>query len=227
MPRKRCKVAVMSVTARTACERSSPMKKKAYSSSAVNEVRLESILDGRFGDPVDVGCDIHKEVIWVMLRWGNGDFEKPWRVGNPSELPVLRDLLVQLAEGRRMRLGMEPTGTYGDPLRQLLADAGLTVQRVGTKASHDYAEVFDGVPSQHDAKDAAVVAELVALGKGRDWPFTAGRVWEQEVRYWVERLAVEGRQLQCWTGRLEGLVMRYWPELSRGRRLTSGVLLRV
>src|SRR5712671_4590396 len=127
MPRKRCKVAVMSVTGRTACERSSPMKKKAYSSSAVNEVRLESILDGRFGDPVDVGCDIHKEVIWVMLRWGNGDFEKPWRVG--------------------------------------------------TKASHDYAEVFDGVPSQHDAKDAAVVAELVALGKGRDWPFTAGRVW--------------------------------------------------
>ena len=37
-------------------------------------------------------------------------------------------------------------------------DAGIAVVRVSPKAAHDYAEVFDGVPSQHDGKDAAVVA---------------------------------------------------------------------
>jgi transposase len=203
------------------------MKKKAYSSVAVNEVRLAKLLAGRDGAALDVGCDIGKQRILVMLRWGEGDLEKPWRVRNPSELTRLRDLLVELARGRRLRLGMEPTGTYGDPLRQLLADAGLVVQRVGTKAAHDYAEVFDGVPSQHDGKDAAVVAELVALAKGREWPFTAGNAWEQELRYWVSRLVVETRQLQQEVGRLEGLLMRHWPELSVRRRLTSATLLQV
>jgi transposase len=203
------------------------MKKKAYSSVAVNDVKLPNLLAGRSGAALDVGCDIGKQRVLVMLRWGEGDLEKPWRVRNPSELPRLRDLLVELARGRRLRIGLEPTGTYGDPLRQMLADAGLTVQRVGTKAAHDYAEVFDGVPSQHDGKDAAVVAELVALGKGREWPFTAGSAWEQEVRYWVSRLVVENRQLQVWVGRLEGLLMRHWPELSHQRRLTSVVLLQV
>src|SRR6266851_3767000 len=135
------------------------MKKKAYSSVAVNDVQLAKLLAGREDAAVDVGCDIGKHNVLVMLRWGEADLEKPWRVRHPSEL----------TRGRRLRIGMEPTGTYGDPLRQLLADAGLRVQRVGTKAAHDYAEVFDGVPSQHDGKDAAVVAELVALAKGRDW----------------------------------------------------------
>jgi transposase len=202
------------------------MKKKAYSSVAVKDVQLAQLLARRAGAAVDVGCDIGKEHILVVLRWGPGDFEKPWRVRNPSELTRLRDLLVAAAQGRQVRIGMEPTGTYGDPLRQLLADAGLAVYRVGTKAAHDYAEVFDGVPSQHDGKDAAVVAELVGLEKGRVWPFTAGEAWEQEVRYWVARLVVETRQLQGWVGRLEGLLMRHWPELTRSvRRLTSVTLL--
>ena len=46
-------------------------------------------------------------------------------------------------------VSMESTGTYGDALRAALAAAGLEVHRVGGKAAHDYAEVFDGVPSQH------------------------------------------------------------------------------
>src|SRR6266851_2165710 len=95
------------------------------------------LLAGRQGAARDVGCDIGKQRILVMLRWGEGDLEKPWRVRHPSALTRLRDLLVELSRGRRLRIGMEPTGTYADPLRQLLADAGLLVLRVGTKAAHD------------------------------------------------------------------------------------------
>jgi transposase len=203
------------------------MKKKAYSSVVVNEVDVAGIQAGREGAALDVGCDIGKKQVWVVLRWGAGDMERPWRVQSPSQLTLLRDLLVELAQGRRLRIGMEPSGTYGDPLRQLLADAGLSVERVGTKMAHDYAEVFDGVPSQHDGKDAGVVAELVSLRKSREWPFRAGSAWEQELSYWVEQWVVEGRQLQAWIGRLEGLLMRHWPELPRQQqRLTSAVLLR-
>ena len=31
------------------------------------------------------------------------------------------------------------------------------------KTVSDYSEIFDGVPSQHDGKDAAMIAELVAI----------------------------------------------------------------
>src|ERR671923_11741 len=65
-------------------------------------------------------------------------------------------------------------------LSQALADAGVVVERVSGKAAHDYAEVFDGVPSQHDSKDAAVVAELAALGKAAPWPYGCRPAWEQE-----------------------------------------------
>jgi transposase len=73
-------------------------------------------------------------------------------------------------------------------LRQALADSEIKVERVGNKASHDYAEVFDGVPSQHDGKDAAVIAELAALGKSTPWDYQPADGWEQELAYWVERM---------------------------------------
>ena len=45
------------------------MKKKAYSSVVVNEVRLSSILEGRQGAALDVGCDIGKQQVWVTGKW--------------------------------------------------------------------------------------------------------------------------------------------------------------
>jgi transposase len=91
-------------------------------------------------------------------------------VAYPEQLPDLLALLRQLGQEQAVTVALEPSGTYGDPLRQALTDAGLSVLRVSPKAAHDYAEVFDGVPSQHDGKDAAVVAELAALGKAASWP---------------------------------------------------------
>ncbi|HLJ92148.1 MAG TPA: hypothetical protein VKU02_03040 [Gemmataceae bacterium] len=54
------------------------------------------------------------------------------------------------------------------------------------RPSRTYAEVFDGVPSQHDGKDAAVVAELAALGKGTLWTYQPADAWEQELAYGVD-----------------------------------------
>jgi len=124
-------------------------------------------------------------------------------------------------------VAMESSGTYGDALRQALSDNGIEIQRVGGKAAHDYAEVFDGVPSQHDGKDAAVVAELAALGKGRPWPYEAADSWEEELTYWVEEMVIQRQLVTCWQGRLEGLVARHWPEAFQVLKLSSGTLLRM
>jgi transposase len=204
-----------------------PMSKsKPYSALPVNHVVLEQLLQGRHGLDLSVGLDIGKFDILAVLRWGSVDFSRPWRVKNPAQLPLLIRLLQQLAQGRQLRLALESSGTYGDPLRQACHDAGLHLWRVSTKATHDYAELFDDVPSQHDGKDAAVVAELVALGKASLWPYEARPLWEQQLLFWVDWLETQRQLLVVWSGRLEALLARHWPEATRVLRLTSATLLR-
>ena len=84
----------------------------------------------------------------AVMRWKDGSFERPWKAKNPSEIPAVVGLLRKVADHRPLIVAMESTGTYGDALRAALAAAGLEVHRVGGKAAHDYAEVFDGVPSE-------------------------------------------------------------------------------
>ena len=105
------------------------------------------------------------------LSLGRWSVRTPLASEEPEEIPALVALIKRMSTGRKLVVAMESSGTYGDALRQALADAEIEVQRVSSKASHDYAEVFDGVPSQHDGKDAAVVAELAALGKAKPWEY--------------------------------------------------------
>ncbi len=200
-------------------------KSKAYAAVPVNRVLLERLTQGRQDLEVVVGADIGKFEILAVPRWPDAVFGRPWCVHNPHQIPDLIGLLLRLAQGRRLRVALEPSGTYGDPLRQALHDAGLDVWRVSPKAAHDYAEIFDGVPSQHDGKDAAVVAELATLGKASPWPYQARADWEQELAYWVDWLDAQRRLLALWAGRLEGLLARHWPEATRVLKLTSATLL--
>jgi len=202
------------------------MRSRAYRATMVKRVNWEALGSGHDGQAVQLGMDIGKEEVLAVLRWDDGHFERPWLVKNPEETAELIDLLKRVEMGRVLRLAMEPTGTYGDVLRQAIADAGWRLDRVSTKASHDYAEVFDGVPSQHDGKDAAVVAELAALGKSREWPYESPSATDQEMAYWVDWMDAQQRQYVMWLGRLEGLIARHWPESRKWLTLSSGTLLR-
>jgi transposase len=203
------------------------MKSRAYRATGVKRVDWEGLSTGREGVAVRVGFDVGKEAILAVARWEDGRFERPWLVQNPGEVEVLVKLLRKVGEGRKLELAMEPTGTYGDVLRQAIADAGWRLDRVSPKAAHDYAEVFDGVPSQHDGKDAAVVAELAALGKAKEWSYGTPSEMDQEMSYWVDWMDAQQRQYAMWLGRLEGLMARHWPEARSWLKLSSGTLLRL
>jgi transposase len=203
------------------------MISKAYRATRVNEVDWNRLARGHEGGDITLGIDVGKHDLWPVCRWADGRFERPWRVRNPGEIPSLLALIQRMSAGRKVVVALESSGTYGDALRQALADAGITVQRVSNKASHDYAEVFDGVPSQHDGKDAAVVAELAALGKAQPWAYQPAGPWEQELAYWVEWMVAHRQILTTWQGRLEGLLARHWPEATSVLKLASGTLLRV
>ena len=203
------------------------MRRRAYGAMSVNDVDQARLVQGRDGQSVWVGVDVGKFELRAVCRWADGSLERPWRLHNPGEVPELVRLLTRLGAARQLVVAMESTGTYGDALRQALADAAVTVERVSSKAAHDYAEVFDGVPSQHDGKDAAVVAELSAWGKARPWPYQAKDLREQELKYWVEWLVTHRQILTMWQGRLEGLLARHWPEATATLKLYSVTLLRV
>jgi len=192
----------------------------------VNRIELASWLPDRCETVVHAGLDVGKESIFCTLRWGADDFDRPWRVRNPFDVARFAELLRAVGHGRRLIVALEPTGTYGDALRQALQRAGLAVHRVSPKNASDYAEVFDGVPSQHDGKDAAVIAELAAQGRSWPWPMRAPTEVEQELAYQVDWLDGQRRQMMLWSGRVEALLSRHWPEATRIVPLTSGTLLR-
>jgi transposase len=202
------------------------MKSKAYRAVDVNQVQLDRLLAQRHEPVVHAGLDIGKDHILCVLRWAGDAFDRPWRCRNPADLAHLAQSLQRVGQGRRLVIALEPTGTYGDALRHALRQAGLAVHRVSPKAAADYAEAFDGVPSQHDGKDAAVVAELAAQGRCWPWPLALPSDLEQELAYQVDWLEGQRRQAQLWYGRLEALVSRHWPEATALLPLTSGVLKR-
>lgn len=198
------------------------MKSRPYRAISVKSVCIEEMIRNREGVACDIGMDASKREMRVMVRWSSGGFERPWRV-EVCDLGVLVEKLGELGQGRELSISMEPTGTYGDPVRQALHEAGFKLYRVSPKASHDYAEVLDGVPSQHDGKDAACVAELSALGKRAEWAWdVAGR----ELREEIDWMDAHQQMLTRWLARLEALLGRFWPEACESLSLSSATLLR-
>jgi transposase len=201
------------------------MKKRAYRSTSVKSVKMCEVLKELPEGPVWIGLDIAKAEVLAVLRDNHGQTQRPWKVKQPSEIRELTQLLSQLAQTHEVKVAMESTGTYGDALRQALTDAQLLVHLVSAKATHDYAEIMDGVPSQHDGKDAAIVAELAAMGKSRLWPSQTLTVDEEELQEEVRWLDSQQVILQIWLGRLEALLARHWPEVSELLALDSVTLL--
>jgi hypothetical protein len=113
------------------------MKSKAYRGTDVNRVDAGSLARGHEGQALVVGVDVGKFQLVAVGRWADGQFERPWRVANPGQVRDLVGLLGALASQRTVTVALEPSGTYGDPLRQALAEAGLAMRRVSPKAAHD------------------------------------------------------------------------------------------
>src|SRR5258707_13640527 len=120
------------------------MSSKAYRATRVNDVNWEQIARGKEGLGVTLGVDVGKFDLWVVCRWADGRFERPWRVKNPWEVPTLVGVLKQVKGDRKLGVALEPSGAYGEAFRQAPGVKGVDVQRVGTKAARNYAGAFGG-----------------------------------------------------------------------------------
>lgn len=204
------------------------VSKRAYRRVKVNSVDVNQLMAKAKGvAKVSLGLDIAKDEIVACLRWGQEQFEQPWSVKNPFEIDALVELCVELSSECEVVVSMESTGTYGDAVRVALTVAKIPVVRVSGKHVSDYKEIFDGVPSQHDGKDAAMIAELAANGKGASWNYVPDSDEISHIRYLVRTMTLAKNEFVRLIGQLEASVTRHWPELTRELKLTSPTALRL
>jgi len=71
------------------------MRRRAYGAVRVKDVDWQELIQGQEGVDVHVSADVGKFELWLVCRWADGRFERPWRVDNPTEIPRLVALLTQ------------------------------------------------------------------------------------------------------------------------------------
>jgi transposase len=199
-----------------------PMKKRRYQATPVKKLRLDGLLESAGHDRVVVGIDIAKEDMFAAFEVeGGGVVTVRWK--HPDQTLMFVEVLMVVAARGPVEVVMEPSGTYGDALRNLLESHKVPVFRVNPKRSHDAAEVFDGVPSLHDAKSAAILCKLHRDGASEKWPSRGDH--ERKLAAMLRMLEVHEKEFHRNSNRLEGLLARHWPELTQQLDLRTATLL--
>jgi len=197
------------------------MKKRRYQSTPVKKLQLEPLLRAAGKKLVTIGIDIAKEDMFAAFQAGDA-VEVTVRWKHPEQTVMFAEVLTILAARGPVEVVMEPSGTYGDALRALLERHKIPVFRVNPKRSHDAAEVFDGVPSLHDAKSAAILCKLHRDGGSERWSPRDDH--ERKLMAILRMLEVHEKEFHRNSNRLEGLLARHWPELTQHLDLRSGTL---
>lgn len=195
-------------------KRKTKSKKGKYRTIGIQQVNVEQEAErlGGVGSSCILAIDVAKKDFVAGLAHSDGAMARLFRWEHPMQTPALLDLVVDLRNrGLSVEAAMEPTGTYGDSVRYQLATAEIPVFQISPKRAHDAAEVYDGVPSHHDAKSCTILAKLHADGISRPWPMES----EQKL---AARAAIELRDLRATPlernyGQLEAKMAKYWPEL--------------
>jgi len=197
-----------------------------HSYRAVDFQRLDwaSLRERVAGERVIVAIDVAKEdfVAALVLSSRQEVAKVKWR--HPQSTRALVEHLVALPASQ-LEAVMEPTGTYGDPLRAELERSAVAVYRINPKRVADAAEVYDGVPSLHDGKSACVLAQLHLEGVTQRWRANDER--QRRLKALRRRLAWCCDREQRARNRLQAWLARHWPELGTIVRVSSTSVLRL
>lgn len=202
------------------------MSKRKYRAVDVKEATTDGLLSRLASDRVVVGIDVAKHKMFACVMDEAQRVHTTIRWQHPEETRLFvghLDALRQMGPGVQVEVALEPSGVYGDALRFEIERCGFDVYRVNPKRSHDAAEVYDGVPSLHDAKSAAIVAKLHLDSASHRWSIRTDQ--ERELAAAVRVAEVFTKQCQQNRNRLEALTARHWPELTLILDLDSVTLL--
>lgn len=193
-------------------ERSSPMSKRPYKTVDVNAIKLESVLTSVSGQHVIVGIDVAKTDMVAAVMIGEASTVVTVKWLHPAQTHQFREFLQSLKrESAACHVVMEPTGTYGDALRDTLLAHDFDVYRVSPIRVHQSLEIFDGVPSSHDGKCAAVIAKLHRDGNSEQWPMLS--IEERDLKADNKAYSLHYDHYLQTINQLEAELARYWPEV--------------
>ena len=164
---------------------------------------------------VVVGIDVAKRRHVAVIRLPDGRFQRAFSFTNDRDgfAKLLERVALATAPGSfgEVRFGLEATGHYGHALQHFLLARGAAVTSINPAHTRRVKELLDGSPEKSDPKDAALVAELVAQGRGRPLTMPMGVYAElRRLGKLREHLAVERTRHQ---NRYHGLVDLVFPEL--------------
>jgi len=199
------------------------MRKRVYKATAINQVNWKRLSNLVLGKRIVFGIDVAKEDFFGVFKDESQSILMVIKWKSPRDVPQLLNCLSSLP-AKGVEIAMEPSGTYGDALVHHLTKEGFSVNLVSPKRCKDACEVYDGVPSSHDAKSAAIIAKLHLDGKSGPWP-QKGKD-EKKLAASVELMAMHRESLSRNTNRLEAKLAKYWPEVTRLLDLDSATLLK-
>lgn len=178
----------------------------------VKTISFEDLNIPKNNAKIFVGVDIAKRVHYAALRYRDETqrlVEDIWVVPQ-TDIEEFTLLLDFIRKSNPVVVGMESSGTYGNPLRQTLTKAGIPVQQVRSKLTHDWAELKDGNPSKHDAKDAKIIAELIEQGRGTAWDYPVPSQTDAELKVLFASIVRKSKEFQRMTGNMEAALANCW-----------------
>ena len=184
------------------------MKKHIYRTTRIEELKVEELCKAVEGRRIVVGVDVAKEDFVAVIMDGDKEVHATVKWKHPFETKDFVKMIIQLP-CILVEVAMEPSGTYGDCLRSLFLDADIAVYRVSPERCHDASEVYDGVPSLHDAKAAVIVSRLHLEGASHPWSLPSEE--KRELCGAVKLMEVYDDHFHRNVNRLEGHLSRYWP----------------
>ena len=185
------------------------MKKRNYRAKKVNQINWNQTKENLSGAAAVLAVDVAKEKQYALLTNEDATVSELMYWNHPQQTPEMLNNLEALASP--ISVVMESTGTYGDALRYQFRCAGFDIYQVSAKRVSDAREVYDGVPSMHDAKAVTVITELHRAKVSHPW-----RELSEEERS-LDALRREydmyQSQYQRNKNRLEAYLSRHWPEV--------------
>jgi len=200
------------------------MNNRRYQSTDVKRMNWSKVDEAVAGGSLTVAVDVAKEDFMAALMKPGHEVVETVRWKHPQETRRLEAGLLSLGlPVERIAVAMEPSGTYGDSLRYTLSKRGIAIWRVSPKRVHDAAEVFDGVPSLHDAKSAYLIGRLHQDGASERWQdLPETRRDDQALLAELDLYQSEHRRN---LNRLGALLSRHWPEAETVMDLDRASLL--
>lgn len=198
------------------------MGKRRYSSMEFKGVDWQALRDGMDRARVVLAVDVAKEDFVATLLDAEPRALVTFKWRHPQQTAEVVEHMVWLGQELALEAAMEPSGTYGDALAWQLQRAGIALYRVSPKRVHDVAEVYDGVPSLHDAKAAYLIGRLHLQGVSERWQEPSAE--RRELKAILTRLHVYKERYQSTRNRLEAHLSRHWPEMLRLLELDSATL---